>query len=121
MATENATPPEGFTKAESPQNSNDYDTEFVDRPDVGDLLQGVLLAIKPERGQYETTLLEIRLTQPYGDCDEDELVAVWSTTGIDDALEENDVNRGDEIALAVEDTFESDGDTRRNYAVYVKD
>jgi len=46
------------------------------------------------------------------------LVAMWSTNGIDDTLDENDVERGDEIAIAVDDTFESDSETRRSYAVY---
>lgn len=42
MATEQAEVPEGFTKAEAPsQNQNDdYDTEWVDRPSVDDMLQG---------------------------------------------------------------------------------
>jgi hypothetical protein len=123
MAIEKAEVPEGFTKAESPDQNNDDedDTECVERPLEGELLQGNLLAVKPDRGEYDTTIIELRLTEPYGAHAEDELVCFWSTSGIDGALDENDVRRGDEIAITCEDTFEIDGDERRNYAVYTQD
>jgi hypothetical protein len=123
MATEEAEVPEGFTKAEAPnQNSDDdYDTEWVERPMQGELLQGNLLAVKPDRGEYDTTIIEMRLTEPYGSHDADDLVCFWSTQGIDDALDENNIRRGDEIALTCDETFDVDGDERRNYAVYTKE
>lgn len=123
MATEQAEVPEGFTKAEAPtQNSNDdYDTEWVDRPSVGDMLQGMLLNVKPDCGEYDTTVIEARLTQPYHDHDEGDLVCFWSTNGIDSALEENDVSRGEEIAVVCDGTFEVDGEERREFAVYTRD
>ncbi|ARS89641.1 hypothetical protein [Natrarchaeobaculum aegyptiacum] len=122
MATEEAQPPEGFTKATAPStNSDDYDTEWVERPEVGEIVQGTLLDMKPECGDYDTTILELRLSAPYGDHDEGDLVCFWSTNGIDAALEENDVARGEEIAVACEGTFEIDGEDRREFALYTRD
>jgi hypothetical protein len=123
MATEKAEPPEGFTKADAPnQNSSEeYDTDWIDRPQVGDMVQGTLLARNLDRGEWDTDVLEIKLTQPYGDFDEGDLVAMWATAGIEDALDANEVNRGDEIAITAEETFTSDdGDERRQYALYVQ-
>ena len=123
MATEKAEPPEGFTKADAPSQNNgdDYDTDWIDRPEVGDMVQGTLLARNLDRGEYDTDVLEIKLTQPYGDFDTGDLVAMWATSGIEDALDGNDVGRGDEIAVTAESTFESDdGQERRNYALYVQ-
>jgi hypothetical protein len=124
MATETPEAPQGFKKADAPDTDNDtdFDTEWVDRPEPSELLQGNLLAIKEDRGQYDTTVLELRLTEPYGDHEPDDLVCLWSTNGIDAALDENDVRRGDEIALLVDETWETDdGESRRNYAVYTED
>ena len=121
MATEEAGPPEGFTKAESSNNEN-YDTEWADRPELGEVLQGTLLAMKPDRGKYDSTVLEIRLAAPYRDHDEDDLVSVWSTAGIDSLIEQNDVTRGEEFAIGCQETYEGDdGETRRNYEVYVQE
>ena len=123
MATEKAEVPEDFTKAEAPEveQDDDFDTEWTDRPEMGEMLRGDLLARKPDRGEHDTTILELRLTDDYRDFSEGELVCIWSTNGIDGALDENDILRGDEIALVVDETFEIDGETRRNYAVYTED
>lgn len=123
MATEKAEPPEGFTKAEAPNqnDSNDYDTEWIDRPEVGDMVQGTMLARNPDRGEYETDVLEIKLSQPYGEFGDGDLVAMWATSGIEDQLDATDVTRGDEIAITAESTFETDnGQERRNYSLYVQ-
>jgi len=120
MATDKAEAPEGFTKAEAPTN-DDYDTEWVDRPEYGDLVQGILLDRKPDRGEYDTTVLELRLTEPCGELDSGECVAMWSTNGIDSALDGNEVERGEEIAIVCDETYEEDGDERRNYEVYTRD
>ncbi|WP_252699475.1 hypothetical protein [Natronosalvus vescus] len=122
MATEQAEVPEGFTKAEAPQqNTDDYDTEFVDRPELGEMIQGTLLNVKPDCGEFDTTILELRLSEPYHDQDEGALVCFWSTNGIDSALEENEVSRGEEIAVVCDDTFEIDGENRRGFSVYTRD
>ena len=123
MATEKAEPPEGFTKADAPNQNDgdDYDTDWIDRPGVGDMVQGTLLARNLDHGKYDTDVLEIKLTQPYGDFDTGDLVVMWATSGIEDALDSNDVGRGNEIAITVDDTFKSDGQERRNYALYVGD
>jgi len=127
MATEPAGAPEGFTKAEAPSsNREDYDTEWIDRPQVGEMVQGTLLDSKPNRGQYDTTVLELRLSDPYGSEHEaDDLVAMWSTSGIDDQLEAS-ADRGDEVAIVCDEVFEyedDDGETQegREYTVYVSD
>ncbi|WP_181687323.1 hypothetical protein [Halorhabdus salina] len=123
MATEEAEPPEGFTTVEQPGNndSDDYDTDWIDRPEVGDLVQGNLLAIKPDRGEYDSTVLEIKLTQPYGDHDEGDLVAMWSTQGIDAALDEAGSPRGEELAVWCDETYDLDGDEVRNFELAVKE
>lgn len=120
MSTDTPETPEGFTKVAAPTQQSDYDTEWQDRPAFGEIVQGTLLAINPDCGDYDTTVLEIRLTEPTSDHDEGTLVSMWSTAGIDSALEENDVSRGSEIAVMGEDTFETDdGEERVSYAVYV--
>lgn len=121
MATKQAEVPEGFTKAEAPSTNTEYDTEFVERPQPGELIQGILLDTKPERGDYDTTIIEVRLTQPYRDFGEDDLVCFWSTNGIDAAIEENDIARGEEIAVVCPGTFEIDGEERREFDVYTRD
>lgn len=123
MATEPTEVPEGFTKAAAPttNNDDDFDTEWVDRPAQGDMLQGTLLNLKPDCGQFDTTVIELRLTQPHGDFDAGALVCFWSTNGIDAALEENDVSRGEEIAVVADETFEIDGEQRQGYSVYTRD
>ena len=121
MATDQANPPEGFTKAEAPDQTDDYDTEWIDRPALGDLIQGILLARKEDRGEYDTTVLELRLTEPCGDVDADECVAMWSTEGIDVQLDQEGVERGEEIAITCDDTYQRDGQERRNYAVYTRE
>ena len=117
MASEKATPPEGFKTVDKPESNNDYDTEWVDRPEVSETLVGTLLAVKHDRGEYDSSILEIRLIEDYQGNQKDSLVAVWSTDGINQMLEENDVNRGDDICLYVDSTFESDDETRRSYAL----
>jgi hypothetical protein len=120
MATDAPEAPEGFTEVEQPETDDDYDTEWVDRPEVSETLTGTLLARKPDRGEYDSTVLELRLLDDYQDADEDDLVAVWSTNGIDQMLNENDVSRGDDIALYVGETFENEGEHRRSYALAVR-
>lgn len=44
MATDQANPPEGFTKAEAPDQTDDYDTDWSERPVLSALIQGVSLA-----------------------------------------------------------------------------
>lgn len=121
MATEQAEVPEGFQRADAPdtEQDDDFDTEWCDKPGLGQILQGTLLAANEDRGEHGTTVLEVKLTQPYADFDEGDLVCFWSSNGIDSALEANGVSRGDELCLTTEDTFEVDGETRNNYSVYV--
>ncbi|MFC7230321.1 hypothetical protein ACFQMM_01115 [Saliphagus sp. GCM10025308] len=122
MATEPAEVPEGFTKVTAPQqNDDDFDTEWVDRPALGELVQGTLLNLKPDCGDHDTTVIEMRLSEPYGEFEDGALVCFWSTNGIDAALEENDISRGEEIAVVCDDTFEIDGESRRGYSVYTRE
>ncbi len=120
MSTDTPETPEGFTKVAAPTQQSDYDTEWQDRPEFGEIVQGTLLAINPDCGDYNTTVLEIRLTEPTSDHDEGTLVSMWSTAGIDTTIEENEVSRGSEVAIMGEDTFETDdGEERVSYGVYV--
>lgn len=77
MATEESGPPEGFTAVEQPTTNDDYDTEWVDRPEVSETLVGTLLARKPDRGEYDSTILELRLSEDYQDQEADDLVSLW--------------------------------------------
>jgi len=122
MATESPNPPEGFTKADEPDNNqdDDYDTEWADKPQLGEMIQGTLLAHKPDAGDYDG-LLEVRLSQPYGDFDAGDLIAFWSTSGINATLEANGLKRGQEFAVACDETVEIDGEEKRNYTVYTED
>lgn len=120
MSTDTPEIPEGFSKVDAPSQETDYDTEWQDRPAYGEIVQGTLLATVPDCGDYDTTVLEMRLTEDTNQHDEGSLVSMWSTAGIDATLEENDISRGTEIAVMGEDTFETDdGEERVSYAVFV--
>ncbi len=67
--------------------SDDYDTDWINHLALGDLVQGIPPARKEDRGEYDTTVLELRLTEPYGEVDADERVATWSTDGINAELD----------------------------------
>lgn len=125
MATESPEAPEGFTQASSPDTGGDqdHDTVQVNRPELGQELRGTLLSKKPDRGDWDNMVIELRLTQPYGDHAEGDLVHCWCTNGIEAALEGTDgtdeVPRGSEVSIQVESTWETDnGDQRRNYSVF---
>ena len=127
MATETPSPPEGFDAAESPDDNSgdDYDTERVDRPELGEALQGELIAKKPNRGQYDSMIIEVRLTEPYKEFDTGDLVHMWCTNGIEKQLTDqgdtDPVPRMSEIYLYVSETFENDdGETVRGYEVTYK-
>jgi len=126
MATEPAEAPEGFTKADAPSSNREDDTEWIDRPQVGEMVQGMILDLEPNCGNYDTTVLELRLMDPYGSEHEaGDVVAMWSTSGIDDQLEAS-ADRGDEIAIVCDEVFEyedDEGETQqgREYTVYVSD
>jgi len=117
MATERAGPPEGFTTVSAPQTDNDYDTEEVGRPQVGDLLQGDVLAKKPGKGEYESMVVELKLTQPYGEHEVGDLVHFWCTSGLEDLMDE--IDRGREIAVYVDELDEIDGEEVRLYEIGV--
>ncbi|MFC6973480.1 hypothetical protein ACFQL1_20370 [Halomicroarcula sp. GCM10025709] len=86
------------------------------------MVQGTLLARNLDRGEYDTDVLEIKLTQPVGEFKTGDLVAMWATAGIEDALDANEVSRGDEIAVTADSTFTADnGDERRRYSLYVSE
>jgi len=120
MASETPNLPEGFSKADEPQSNNDgedFDTEWADRPELGEMVQGTLLAHKPDAGNYDG-LLEVRLSQPFADYTSGDLVAIWSTAGINQQLDHNDVRRGEEFAITVEETND---DGNRIYTLYTED
>lgn len=126
MATEEFQPPEGMTAAEEPQTNNEYDTEWVDRPMLNQAIQGTLLARKENRGKHDSTILEVKLSEPYADPNEEggdyeagDLICFWSTQGINTQLEAEEVRRGDEFAVACTETYENEnGDEVRSYTVY---
>ena len=120
MSTETQGPPDGLKEAASPASDDDYDTEWVDRPQPGEVLHATLLAIKHDRGEHDSEVIEARLEDAYGEHEEDDLVCFWSTGGITATLEneENGVRRGDEFAIECTGTSDLDGDDVRNYKVY---
>lgn len=70
----------GFEKAESPDESNDFeedDAVWIDRPEEGDSVQGILLERTPEAGQYDTPLLNLRRTDDHDD-DEGPVILMWA-------------------------------------------
>lgn len=117
MATERAGPPEGFKTVPEPEQNSDYDTERVDRPRDGDVLQGDVLVKKPEKGEHDSMVVELKLTQPYGEFGAGDLVHFWTTNGLEARME--DIDRGTEIAVYVVGHDEIDGDEVRLYEVAV--
>lgn len=130
MAADSPEVPEDFTQASTPDNNDsDRDTALVQRPELGQSLRGMLLAKKPDRGDWDNMVIEVKLTEPYategGELGKGELVHMWTTNGIEAALEGDDdseeVPRGAEVIIVCDDTWTTDdGEDRRTYSVYHK-
>jgi len=116
MATESPSP-EGLSKVEQPEDEPDTDDAWVDKPKMGEMIRGIFLAHREEIGDYNGAL-ELRLTDDYGEKGDGDVVLMWATPGMLDDLSSADVRPGDEIAVAVEETQEIDGEEQPNYEVY---
>lgn len=113
----------GFEKAESPNDDqNSDDAVWVDKPDEGESIQGILLERTAEAGQYNSPLYKLRRTDDHDD--EGPVVLMWSTKGIDDTFLHNNVTSGDEVLIEGTGTYTSeiDGEEQEcvNYEVFLK-
>lgn len=101
MATQDKS---GFQKAESPNETPDDDAIWVDRPQEGESLQGILLERTPEAGKYNTPLYKMRRTDDHPD-DEGPVVLMWANATIDNVVEHNDLGPGDELLIEATETY----------------
>ncbi len=87
----------GFQTATNPNTSNDSDddADWIDRPEEGESVQGIILEKTENCGKFDSTLLKLRRT----DSDEGERALMWSNNAIDDILNANDLGVGDEIIV----------------------
>lgn len=119
MATEDMPSDDEFTLVDGSDDSSDYETEWID-VEAGESVAGEIRAIKPNCGQYDTTVIE--LARGLGD-----LVAMWSNGQIDTALEANEIGEGDVVKIEHTEETRSftteDGDEREYdvWNVYVKE
>ena len=112
----------GFTKAESPANDQ-YEGEdnWADRPPEGESIQGLILSKKPDRGQFNSLLLELKLTEDleYGEeYPEGTKVLMFCNRNIEETIESNDIESGDLILVECTDSyeFEDDGETKTGHS-----
>ena len=122
----------GFNKAESPTNDQtpDDDAVWIDRPDDGESIQGILLERTAEAGQYNSPLYKLRRTDDYEDETNDDgevlgpVVLMWGNKSIDDTLTHNSITPGDEVVFEGAGTYTSeiDGEEQEcvNYELYFK-
>jgi len=112
----------GFSKAESPANdqNSDDDAVWVDRPDDGESIQGILLERTAEAGQYNSPLYKLRRTDDHEE-DEGPVVLMWGNKSIDDTITHNDITPGHEVIIEGAGTYttEIDGEEQEcvNYEV----
>ncbi len=117
----------GFEKAESPDESNDFeedDAVWIERPAEGDSVQGILLERTPEAGQFNTPLYKLRRTDDHDD-DEGPIALMWSSQSIDKVVTHNSLTTGDEVLIEGTDMYTFEGDDGEeqeavNYEVYFK-
>jgi hypothetical protein len=116
-----------FSKAESPDEGNDLDdeAEWIDRPEEGESIQGILLERTPEAGQFDSPLYKLRRTDEFDDDEPGPKVLMWSLDSIDRTIQHNDISPGDELLIEGTDTYTFEGDDGEeqeavNYELYFK-
>lgn len=115
---------EGFKQAEAPSGQfDDEDAEWIDRPRPGESVQGIILDMTPDCGEYGNTVLKFRRTDEH-DQDSGPIVVMWSTNQIDNLLAEPDLGAGDEVIIECtgREEFDRDGESVEfhNYEVYYR-
>jgi len=120
----------GFQKAESPDDNQtpDDDAVFIDRPDEGESVQGILLERTAEAGDYDSPLYKLRRTDDFEDETNDDgevagpVVLMWGNQSIDRRLLHNNITPGDEVLIEGVDTYtqEIDGEEQEctNHDLY---
>lgn len=91
MAADETASDDGWVELTGPESDTDDDAEWIEL-DQGEEVVGELRNIKPNCGDYDTTVLRISR----GPGDE---VLMWSNRQIDNRLEENDVGTGDVVRI----------------------
>lgn len=113
MATEDKN---GFTEAEPANDYPEDDAVWIDRPDEGESVQGILLERTPEAGQFNSPLYKLRRTDDWEDEENREgepagpVVLMFANKSIDDRLLEYDITTGTEVLLEGVDTYKQEID-----------
>ena len=113
MATNELPSDDEFELIEPETDSQDYESEWIDI-EPGEEVVGEIRAIKPNCGQYDTTVIE--LARGLGD-----IVAMWSNGQIDTTLETNEIGEGDVVKIEhTEETrsFTTEDGDEREYDVW---
>lgn len=113
MATQDTPSFDDLETVEADDDGNDYETEWIDL-EAGETVVGEIRSVKPNCGQYDTTVLE--LARGLGD-----IVTMWSNQQIDRALEDNDLGEGDVVGIKHTEqtrTYTTDDGEERKYDVW---
>jgi len=113
MATQDTPSFDDLETVDTSDESDDYDTDWLDL-ESGESVVGEIRAIKPNCGQYDTTVIE--LARGLGD-----IVAMWSNGQIDRALESNELGEGDVVGIKHTEetrTFTTDDGDEREFDVW---
>ena len=115
----------GFERAESPNsNNNDDDALWIDRPEEGESVQGILLEHEESAGQFDTPLIKIRRTDDHDD-DEGPVALMWTNKTIENKFQNNDIKLNSEVLIEATEkyTFTNDDGEEieaTDYEVYFK-
>lgn len=117
MATDDKS---GFMEAEPANDYPEDDAVWIDRPDEGESVQGILLERTPEAGQFNSPLYKLRRTDDWEDEENREgktagpVVLMFANQSIDERLLDYDITTGTEILLEGVDTYpqEIDGEEK---------
>ncbi|WP_254764116.1 hypothetical protein [Natrinema marinum] len=110
MATDNAS---GFQTADAPGgNYDDDNAEWQELPDEGEVIQGIILNLAENSGQFDQ--LRVRYKSTHG-SDEGDIRLVHFNRTLEDRVHANDIQEGHEFRLEGTGTYtweDDDGNER---------
>ncbi|MEY7852280.1 hypothetical protein AB7C87_24115 [Natrarchaeobius sp. A-rgal3] len=111
MATSDSST-DGFQTADVPGGDYDDDAEWLPLPEEGEVIQGIILSLTPNSGDYDQ--LRVRYKSTDGD-DEGDIRLVHFNQTLEDTVHENGISEGYEFRLEGVDSYswtDDDGNER---------
>ncbi|MFP8954837.1 hypothetical protein ACLI4Z_18025 [Natrialbaceae archaeon A-arb3/5] len=102
---------DGFQTADEPGGDYDDNAEWTPLPEEGEVIQGIILSLSPNSGDYDQ--LRVRYKSTDGD-DEGDIRLVHFNRTLEDRVHANDIQEGHEFRLEGTGTYtwDDDGDER---------